>query len=106
MCHMTKSLSGGFSGSRLGLRPVEGPAGTSPPEERKIVGVSFFRTTGPGRHPSAVLLVPALLSWGPVLLRDPSHLVHLDPTDRNRPPSEGGDLQGSSREGLFVITEV
>lgn len=83
-----------LSGSGPGLRPEEGRRG---PEERSIMGVFFFRTTGPGRPPSVVLWVLVLLSWGPVLvlLQDPSRLVHPDQTDRSlRRPSEEADLQG------------
>lgn len=102
MCHMTKSSSGGgVSGSGLGLRSVEGPAGTRRLEEG---------TTGPGHPPLVVLWALVLLSSDPVqvlvqvLLQDPSRLAPLDQTDRNpRHPSGGGDLQGGDVRGTKSV---
>lgn len=58
---MTKSLSEGLQNLDLGLRPVEGPAGMSRPDGRRIMGVYVFRSTDLGHPPSVVLWVQVLL---------------------------------------------
>ena len=63
----------------------------------------LFRTTGPGRYPLVPLWEVVLLSWGPVLLQDPSRPV-LCRMDRNhRRPSEEDDLQRREKRGSSVV---
>lgn len=68
----------------------------------------YCRTTGPGCPPVVVPWLLVLLSWGLVLLRDPSRLGHRDLAGHNhRLPWKGGDLQGVTfRGGGGVIRTV
>lgn len=59
----------------------------------------YMRTTGPGCPPSVLLWVQVLLSWGPVLLQDPSRRGRRAPMDHNRRrPSEEADLRAERRQ--------
>lgn len=64
----------------------------------------YCRTTGPGCPPVVVPWVLVLLSWGLVLLQDPSRLGHRDLAGHNhRPPWKGGDLEGVTFCGAGLL---